>query len=61
MQPTLSSQSSQAYLQDPRNRDVQVYVNGEFVHRDNAVVSILIPATCAATAYGKACVWLTAA
>lgn len=40
MQPTLSSQSSQAYLQDPRNNDVQVYVNGEFVHRDNAVVSI---------------------
>lgn len=35
-----SSQSSQAYRQDPRNDNVQVYVNGEFVHRDNATVSI---------------------
>lgn len=35
-----ASQSSQAYLQDSRNDNVQVYVNGEFVHRDNATVSI---------------------
>lgn len=35
-----ASQSSQAYLHDPRNDNVQVYVNGEFVHRDNATVSI---------------------
>lgn len=32
--------SSQAYLQDPRNDNVQVYVNGEFVHRDYATVSV---------------------
>ncbi|EHD20832.1 MULTISPECIES: aminotransferase class IV [Brenneria] len=38
--PVMSGQSSQAYLQDARNDDVLVYVNGEFVHRDLAVVSV---------------------
>ncbi|KAA8998426.1 aminotransferase class IV [Affinibrenneria salicis] len=40
MNTALSGQSSQAYLQDARNDDVLVYVNGEFVHRDQAVVSV---------------------
>ncbi|KHN49437.1 aminotransferase class IV [Dickeya fangzhongdai] len=35
-----SAVSSQAYRQDPRNDDVLVYVNGEFVHRSQAVVSV---------------------
>jgi branched-chain amino acid aminotransferase len=28
------------HVDDPRNRDVQVYVNGDLVHRDRAVVSV---------------------
>lgn len=36
----LSTTSSQAYAPDPRNADVKVYLNGEFVHRDAAKVSI---------------------
>jgi branched-chain amino acid aminotransferase len=36
----LSSQSSQAYRPDHRNAQIKVYVNGEFVHRDQAVVSV---------------------
>lgn len=36
----LSTTSSQAYVADPRNADVSVYLNGEFVHRDAAQVSI---------------------
>lgn len=40
MSLALSAQSSQAYLQDTRNDNVQVYVNGEFVHRDRATVSV---------------------
>jgi branched-chain amino acid aminotransferase len=36
----LSTTSSQAYAPDPRNADVKVYLNGEFVHRDAAQVSI---------------------
>ena len=40
MSLALSGQSSQAYLQDTRNDNVQVYVNGEFVHRDRATVSV---------------------
>ncbi|GAB7258336.1 aminotransferase class IV [Dickeya ananatis] len=35
-----SAVSSQAYRHDTRNDDVQVYVNGEFVHRSRAVVSV---------------------
>ncbi|MCW0232096.1 MAG: aminotransferase class IV [Ferrovibrio sp.] len=37
---TASSQSAQGYVDDPRNNDVLVYVNGEFVRRDQARVSI---------------------
>lgn len=40
MSSAISSQSSQAYLQDTRNDNVQVYVSGEFVHRDRAMVSV---------------------
>ncbi len=29
-----------AHVDDPRNRDVQVYVNGDLVHRDGASVSV---------------------
>ncbi|QBX35911.1 aminotransferase class IV [Paracoccus liaowanqingii] len=36
----LSSSSSQSYVKDPRNDDVDVYVNGEFFKRDEAKVSI---------------------
>lgn len=35
-----SNQSAQGYVEDPRNNDVLVYVNGEFVRRDQARVSI---------------------
>jgi branched-chain amino acid aminotransferase len=35
-----SNQSAQGYIEDPRNNDVLVYVNGEFVRRDQARVSI---------------------
>lgn len=35
-----SRDSAQAYAPDPRNAEVQVYVNGAFVPRDQAVVSI---------------------
>lgn len=35
-----SNQSAQGYVEDPRNEDVLVYVNGEFVRRDQARVSI---------------------
>lgn len=31
---------SQDYKDDPRNADVLIYLNGEFVHRDKAMVSI---------------------
>jgi branched-chain amino acid aminotransferase len=34
------SQSAQGYVDDPRNDDVQVYVNGEFVPRATASVSV---------------------
>jgi branched-chain amino acid aminotransferase len=37
---TTSNQSAQGYIEDPRNNDVLVYVNGEFVRRDQARVSI---------------------
>lgn len=37
---TTSNQSAQGYVDDPRNEDVLVYVNGEFVRRDQARVSI---------------------
>ncbi|MBM3555485.1 MAG: aminotransferase class IV [Alphaproteobacteria bacterium] len=37
---TISAQSAQAYLPDPRNEAVLVYVNGEFVPRAEARVSI---------------------
>ncbi|MBM3567392.1 MAG: aminotransferase class IV [Alphaproteobacteria bacterium] len=39
MNPT-AAQSAQAYLPDPRNDAVLVYVNGEFVPRDRARVSV---------------------
>jgi branched-chain amino acid aminotransferase len=35
-----TSSSAQGYMADPRNDDVLVYVNGEFVRRDQAVVSV---------------------
>jgi branched-chain amino acid aminotransferase len=35
-----STASSQAYRHDARNDDVRVYVNGEFVHRSQAMVSV---------------------
>jgi branched-chain amino acid aminotransferase len=37
---TPQGQSAQAYLPDPRNDTVVVYVNGEFVPRDEARVSV---------------------
>jgi branched-chain amino acid aminotransferase len=37
---TTSNQSAQGYVEDPRNEDVLVYVNGEFMRRDQARVSI---------------------
>jgi branched-chain amino acid aminotransferase len=37
---TTSNQSAQGYVEDPRNEDVLVYVNGEYVRRDQARVSI---------------------
>lgn len=37
---TPSSSSSQSYAKDPRNDDVQVYVDGQFFARDEAKVSI---------------------
>ncbi|QDO98276.1 aminotransferase class IV [Ferrovibrio terrae] len=40
MMTTTSNQSAQGYVEDPRNEDVLVYVNGEFVRRDQARVSI---------------------
>lgn len=35
-----TASSAQAYDGDPRNEDVLVYVNGDFVHRDKASVSV---------------------
>ena len=35
-----TTESSQGYLQDARNEGVQVYVNGEYFPRDQAVVSV---------------------
>jgi branched-chain amino acid aminotransferase len=35
-----SNESAQGYVEDPRNNDVLVYVNGDFVRRDQARVSI---------------------
>jgi branched-chain amino acid aminotransferase len=40
MTTTISSTSAQGYLPDPRNDDVLVYVNGDYVPRQHAVVSI---------------------
>jgi branched-chain amino acid aminotransferase len=37
---TSSHSSAQGYADDPRNDDVLVYVDGEFVPRDRAVVSV---------------------
>jgi len=37
---TPSNDSAQAYVSDPRNESVLVYVNGRFVPRDQAVVSV---------------------
>jgi len=37
---TSSSSSAQGYVDDPRNDDVLVYVDGEFVPRNRAVVSV---------------------
>ena len=37
---TSSHSSAQGYADDPRNDDVVVYVDGEFVPRDRAVVSV---------------------
>ncbi|MEO6929266.1 MAG: aminotransferase class IV, partial [Casimicrobiaceae bacterium] len=38
--PRLSHASAQSYVADPRNEKVLVYVDGRFVRRDRAVVSI---------------------
>lgn len=38
--PTAAAPSAQGYQDDPRNRDVLLYVDGEFVTRDKAVVSV---------------------
>lgn len=35
-----TTSSAQSYEGDPRNDDALIYVNGEFVHRDKAVVSV---------------------
>ncbi|WP_211341067.1 hypothetical protein [Paracoccus methylarcula] len=32
--------SAQSYDGDPRNDDALIYVNGDFVHRDRAMVSV---------------------
>ncbi|WP_315709382.1 aminotransferase class IV [Brenneria uluponensis] len=40
MSTTRSTTSSQAYLPDPRNDDVLVYINGEFVPKNQATVSV---------------------
>lgn len=37
---TISKESAQGYVDDPRNNDVLVYVNGEFVRRNEARISI---------------------
>src|SRR5437867_13024749 len=37
---TSSQSSAQGYVDDPRNEDVLVYVDGEFVPRERAVVSV---------------------
>jgi branched-chain amino acid aminotransferase len=37
---TFSQSSAQGYVDDPRNNDVLVYVDGEFVPRNRAVVSV---------------------
>jgi branched-chain amino acid aminotransferase len=34
------TQGTHAHAEDPRNRDVQIYVNGSLVHRDRAAVSV---------------------
>ncbi|WP_062763254.1 aminotransferase class IV [Falsirhodobacter sp. alg1] len=36
----MSSTSSQSYVKDPRNENVEIYINGEFFSRDAAKVSI---------------------
>ena len=40
MNDTTTAGSAQGYIDDPRNAGVLVYVNGDFVPRDQAVVSI---------------------
>ena len=29
------------YYEDPRNKDIQIYIDGEFFHRSEASVSVL--------------------
>ena len=29
------------YYEDPRNKDIQIYINGEFFHRSDATISVL--------------------
>lgn len=36
----IPASSAQSYDGDPRNADALIYVNGDFVHRDKAVVSV---------------------
>ena len=36
----VSKTSSQSYVDDARNDDVQIYVNGQFFKRDEAKVSV---------------------
>ncbi len=38
--PTAPATGTHEYEDDPRNADVQVYVSGDLVHRDRAVVSV---------------------
>ena len=55
---TTEQASAQAYLADARNDDVLVYVNGAFVPRNEARVSVFdSAASCWATASGKGCAW----
>src|SRR3546814_6323539 len=35
-----AAQSAQSYMDDPRNADVLVYVNGDFFRRDEARISV---------------------
>jgi branched-chain amino acid aminotransferase len=58
---TPATDSAQAYVSDPRNESVLVYVNGRFVPRARPWSRCSMPASASATAYGKGCGWRAAA